>query len=150
MEDGSRHGWDVGGLGLPFPAQPLTLSGRLCRDHRIDASHQAGEEVLEEEKGVLQEKVQVRFRGPEAVGLTVGSASTWPTHLVHVEPQGHQRDTETALGPTQVGCGGHVQCFDGELGAEGKLWVAAGPQPCPTLCPAGVASAYTVPPAGPA
>lgn len=71
------------------------------------------------------------------MGLTARSAPVWPTHLVHVEPQGHQRDPETALGPPQVGCGGHMQCFDGELGAEGKLWEPAGPQaPAPTLYPA--------------
>lgn len=41
---------------LPSPAQPLTLSGGLCRDHGVDASCQAGKEVLEEEEGILRGK----------------------------------------------------------------------------------------------
>lgn len=46
---------------FPSLAQTLTLRG-LCWDHGVDASCQAGKEVLEEEQGIL----------------------------VYVEPQGHQ------------------------------------------------------------
>lgn len=42
---------------LPSLAQPLTLSGGLCWDHGVDASRQAGKELLEEEQGILQGKV---------------------------------------------------------------------------------------------
>lgn len=114
---------------LPSPAQPLTLSGGLPWDHRVDAGHQASEEVLEEEEGILQGKGPGvdQTQRPEDSGITLDSALTRTTHLVHIEPQGHQRDAETALRPTQAGGGGHMQRFDGELGAEGEFWMPAGP-----------------------
>lgn len=55
-------------------------------------------------------------------GLGSGCVPTWPAHLIHVEPQGQQRDAEAALGAPQVGHGGHMQRFDLELKAGGELW----------------------------
>lgn len=47
--DGPRHGCEAGGPDPPLPAQLLTFSGGLRRDHRVDAGRQAGEEIPEEE-----------------------------------------------------------------------------------------------------
>lgn len=82
MGPGTAGRWEAGGPGPPVPAQPLTLSGRLRRNHRIDAGHQAGEEVLEEEQGILPGKAQVseaqRQGGPpQALFLT--GLLTWST-----------------------------------------------------------------------
>lgn len=38
---------------FPSLAQTLTLCGGLCWDHGVDSGCQAGEEVLEEEQGIL-------------------------------------------------------------------------------------------------
>ena len=62
-------------------------------------------------------------RGPH-----LGPTCTQPTHLVHIEPQGQQRDPETTLRSTHTGRGGHMQRFDGELGTEGERWMTAGLQ----------------------
>lgn len=70
---------------LPSPAQPLTLSRGLCRDHGVDASCQAGKEVLEKEQGILRGKggAQVRLTGSGAARLPSGppppSPLTWST-----------------------------------------------------------------------
>lgn len=119
---------------LPSPAQLLTFDRVLCWDHGVDAGRQGGEEVPEEEQGVLW---GVRGSDSEAgagSGLGSGSVPTRPAHLIHVEPQGQQRDAEAALGAPQVGRGGHVQRFDLELKAGGELWAPAGPQ-APTPSP---------------
>lgn len=72
--------------------------------------------------------------GGRGSGLGSGSDPTWPAHLVHVEPQGQQRDAEAALGTPQVGHGGHVQRFDLELKAGGELWAPLGLRPPPPQC----------------
>lgn len=130
---GPRDGQEV--WTLSSPAQPLTLSRGVRRDHGVDAGHQAGEEVLEKEQGVLRGEERLRLRGSEAAAFPRGSAPAQPTHLVHVEPQGHQRDSEAALRPTQVGRGGHVQRFDGELGAEASSGCLLGLGPAPHCSP---------------
>ena len=58
---------------LPLPAQLLTFGGGLCRDHGVDAGCQGGEEVPEEEQGVLR---GARGSDSEAGGggRTAGSA----------------------------------------------------------------------------
>lgn len=48
----------------------------------------------------------------------------WPsTRLVHVEPQRHHGDAQTALRASYAAGGGHMQCLDGKLRAEDKLGV---------------------------
>ena len=114
---------------LPSPAQLLTFGRVLCWDHGVDAGRQGGEEVPEEEQGVLWGVKGSDSEAGGGSGLGSGSVPTRPAHLIHVEPQGQQRDAEAALGAPQVGRGGHVQRFDLELKAGGELWAPLGLRP---------------------
>lgn len=140
----------MGGPGPPLPAQLLTLSGCFCRDHGVDASRQAGEEVLEEEQGVLPGKVRVRgaqrpWGSPQ--DLPLPGLLTWST----LSRSGISETRRQHSGPPRWVAGATCSALMVSWGTEGKLWVPAGLwAPAPTLCSAVAASAHVVPLAGPA
>lgn len=87
-----------------------------------------------EKKSLRKSRASCEARGRvgwswKRVGGPLGSAPP-ASHLVHVESQGHQRDSEAAFRSPQVGGGGHVQRLDGELGAESRFsGIYGGPAP---------------------
>lgn len=135
MGPGTAGRWEAGGPGPPVPAQPLTLSGRLRRNHRIDAGHQAGEEVLEEEQGVLPGKAQVseaqrQWGPPQALPLT--GLLTWST----LSRRGISETRRQHSGPPRLVVGATCRALMVSWGQRASSGYSPGPwAPASTLCP---------------